>query len=734
MRLCLPLLLLIGCDDVAPVVCGDSAEPTAFYRDDDGDGFGLAERVRFACEAPVGFVSAPGDCRDDDPASFPGAPEQCDWWDNDCNGVIDDDVAEPTVWYADADGDGYGDPGNTTGACDVPAGFVADFSDCSDADAEIHPGADEYCDDVDQDCDGAPDDAESVDAPLWHEDADGDGFGDRFAGAAACANPGGLLEDASDCDDTDADIHPGATELCDTTDRDCDGDATANAADPLTWYADADLDGYGTRRATAEACTQPAGYSAIDGDCNDNAGAIHPGGIEFCDSVDHDCDGETMDDEAVDAVNWYVDGDLDGYGNPSAYTVACEQPAGFAATGDDCDETDGEIHPGAVEQCDGVDHDCDGAVDEDDSVDAVAWYLDADGDGFGDASAFLKMACPGSGPGPGVADACDCDDSRVRYNPDGLDCDTIVCSTGYEVWVDDACGLRDEGSAYVGTAAAPVEVVLDEPTTVTFCDGTWYVNLVANAATTLTSVNGAEVTTLDAAGGVGVLFGADLVVEGLALTGASASSRGSALSGVGDLVLRDAWVWGNAATGMTGSIVEVDGALDLDGATISANNASYSQAAPVVCSLSILTATGAVTAVDSAISDNTVACTATDAAAAAVVHGGALRAGGDVSLSGTVFSGNTVSSGETGGALGGAVYLESGSLSCADDGGFWGNVADSGGAVYWASPAAGATITSSGCDWGAGDEDNAPDDIAGAAAWSAGDDATFSCDSAGVCL
>lgn len=182
MRLCLPLLLLIGCDDVAPVVCRDSAEPTAFYRDDDGDGFGLAERVRFACEAPVGFVSAPGDCRDDDPASFPGAPEQCDWWDNDCNGVIDDDVAEPTVWYADADGDGYGDPGNTTGACDVPAGFVADFSDCSDADAEIHPGADEYCDDVDQDCDGAPDDAESVDAPLWHEDADGDGFGDRFAG------------------------------------------------------------------------------------------------------------------------------------------------------------------------------------------------------------------------------------------------------------------------------------------------------------------------------------------------------------------------------------------------------------------------------------------------------------------------------------------------------------------------------------------------------------------------
>jgi uncharacterized protein (TIGR03382 family) len=109
------------------------------HRDEDGDGFATSE-----------------DCDDSDPDVHPDAEEICDGIDNDCDGTIDVGAVDAGTWYADDDGDGYGDPSAAEQACEPGEGQVADASDCDDADPEAYPGATEIPDDgIDQDCDGA---------------------------------------------------------------------------------------------------------------------------------------------------------------------------------------------------------------------------------------------------------------------------------------------------------------------------------------------------------------------------------------------------------------------------------------------------------------------------------------------------------------------------------------------------------------------------------------------------
>ncbi|MDP2313574.1 MAG: MopE-related protein [Pseudomonadota bacterium] len=133
----------------------------------------------------------------------------------------DTGCAAPSTWYTDADGDGYGDATTAREGCPID-GDVADATDCDDTRAEVSPAATETCDGVDQDCDGAIDD-DATDAAMLHADADGDGYGDAGASVLGC-EAAGYLVDASDCDDTNADTHPGAAEVCDDgVDQDCDG-------------------------------------------------------------------------------------------------------------------------------------------------------------------------------------------------------------------------------------------------------------------------------------------------------------------------------------------------------------------------------------------------------------------------------------------------------------------------------------------------------------------------------
>ncbi len=81
----------------------------------------------------------------------------------------------------------------------------------------------------------------------------------------------------SDCDDSDATVYPGASEICDGKDNDCNGLVDEGAVDASTWYRDADSDGWGDPDATTESCEQPSGYVDRPGDCDDADAKIYPG-------------------------------------------------------------------------------------------------------------------------------------------------------------------------------------------------------------------------------------------------------------------------------------------------------------------------------------------------------------------------------------------------------------------------------------------------------------------------
>jgi hypothetical protein len=128
--------------------------------------------------------------------------------DEDCDGEIDDDAVNQTPWYADADGDGYGDELTKDKICPpVSADYSLNGDDCDDTDAGVHPAATESCDDVDEDCDGSIDDS-AIDAEIWYADADGDGFGDASITTTSCDPPTGYSTDSTDCNDADATIEP----------------------------------------------------------------------------------------------------------------------------------------------------------------------------------------------------------------------------------------------------------------------------------------------------------------------------------------------------------------------------------------------------------------------------------------------------------------------------------------------------------------------------------------------
>ena len=373
---------VIDCDDKDAAVFPGAVEVCGNDVDEDCDG---ADK---ACDDPCEDKDGDGhsgktdacttgdDCDDGDNDIYPGATELCgNAVDEDCDGS---DLACPKE-CKDADEDGY-----MAKSDDCPQG-----TDCDDADNDIHPDGVEICgNDVDEDCDG-----EDVVCPPECEDNDGDGYGN----GSDCAG--------YDCNDGNPDIHPGATEICGNgLDDDCvDGDE--NCPDTCD---DADEDGFGV------------GGACVVQDCDDGNIDIYPGAEEICgNDIDEDCDG-------FDAP-CCIDNDGDGYGQ------------GDACTGPDCDDTNPDANPGANEVCgNGVDEDCDGEDGE-----CTLDCEDGDKDGYGVGADCAGTDCDDSNPEihPGALDICDngvdedCSgDDEVCPPPDcdsDYDCgDSMLCDQG----------------------------------------------------------------------------------------------------------------------------------------------------------------------------------------------------------------------------------------------------------------------------------------------------------------
>ncbi len=245
-----------------------------------------------------------------------------------------------------------------------------------------------------------------------------------------------------DCDDSDPAVFPGADELCNGIDDDCDAEVDeSDAIDATAWLPDTDGDGYGDRN-TAQAlasCEPVSGHVADATDCDDGDAEVNPAADELCNGVDDDCDGE-IDADAVDAPTWYLDYDDDGYGGTSYSEIGCEPSSGYVADNTDCDDLEVGVNPGADEDpCNGTDDDCDGDVDEADGVEPIRWYMDNDGDGYGNTASHIEAHPDCDQPSGTAADDGDCDDSDSTVYP------------GADEWCDgfdnDCDGVADEGDA-----------------------------------------------------------------------------------------------------------------------------------------------------------------------------------------------------------------------------------------------------------------------------------------------
>jgi hypothetical protein len=420
-------------DDDDPDMSDDTK--VLFFPDGDGDGYGDAgDDGDLRCDPDARFVTTDNsDCDDDDDSINPDAAETCDTVDQDCDGLIDEGwpdsdgdglcdgldeeqcdgldndgdatvdengAVDATRWYRDDDDDGYGAPLPAITACDQPDGYVAVAGDCDDDDPSTLAAGDEYCDEIDNDCDAVTDE-EALDGTTWYLDEDNDGYGDPATGFVVCGVSLGDVTDNTDCDDTTRDVYPGRAETCDSLDNDCDSVVDEASSDATTFYTDADGDGWGVAAEVTEACEAPDDTSERPGDCDDSDGDVSPSaGETWYDGVDSDCSGESD-----------YDADRDGY-----VAEGYDAEAGGSAPGTgDCDDADPGVHPDALDPYyDGIDSDC-----------VSADEFDADGDGH-DSASYGGDDCDDADPDkyPGAPDevydgvVTDCDASD-EYDADG---------------------------------------------------------------------------------------------------------------------------------------------------------------------------------------------------------------------------------------------------------------------------------------------------------------------------
>jgi hypothetical protein len=331
-----------------------------YYLDADHDGYGLTNEVRCLC-APEGDHStlANGDCLDSDATVNPAATEICNTLDDDCDGQVNEGCNDDGDEYCDADMTTVGTPN----VCPKGGG------DCDDTDPDVRPAREEACNDIDDNCTAGVDEG---------CDDDGDHYCDVNL---AVVNVGPPLDwpavcvfGPGDCVDSNPLVNPGAVEVCDGVDNDC------NAANPDTGKdspsaIDEGCDDDGDTFCDARMVTvgKPAVCPNGGGDCDDTQVGVHPGsgvvppGVEACDNLDNDCNG-TLDD--------LCDKDGDGYCDSAKQVVNVGPPLDWPAVcvhgPGDCNDGSDAIHPDAGEWCNAIDDDCDGKTDGVDAGDLLA--------------------------------------------------------------------------------------------------------------------------------------------------------------------------------------------------------------------------------------------------------------------------------------------------------------------------------------------------------------------------
>jgi len=351
------------------------------------------------------------DCDSADAQIYPGAADAYgDAIDSNCDGTDG----------TDSDGDGY--PGDSTAP--------ADQRDCNDAAPTWHPGA---ADAVDGD--GADTNCDGTDGV----DSDGDGWASQASGGQDCDDEDpervqaqdldldGITDCAGDCADLDADIYPGADEVCDGKDNDCSGSADFENVHG----GEVDGDGDGSPPC-AEDCddADPSretldvdgdGFSTCVNDCNDVSSAIYPGAYdEWGDGIDSDCDsldGNDLDGDgyAGDALDETADCD----DSDAAVFPQDADGDGFSLCAGDCDDSDDAIFPFAADLfCDGIDSNC----GSDDAA-TEALEVDTDGDGY-------LLCAPYVGSDPAIVGGDDCDDFNAGLYPEDADGDGSTLCDG----------------------------------------------------------------------------------------------------------------------------------------------------------------------------------------------------------------------------------------------------------------------------------------------------------------
>ena len=388
-----------------------------------------------------------------------GEPEACNGKDDDCDGQTDEAGAEGcNFYYLDKDDDGYGVASAQACLCAADETYTTiEAGDCDDSDGDVHPGAEEVCDSVDNNCDSVTDPPGIPGTEKYYTDGDGDGYSKGLVSAFLCGptteHP---TQVTGDCDDNDDQIFPGAEEICDGEDNDCD-----NTVDgPETDQNCTTNCGWGVQTCEGGEllpCTAPPENLCVDADdCSMyvTCEQCPPPAPEICDGEDQDCDGVVDNNIPLTLLDGTT---VMGVGQPCGAGV-CAGGVTECAPGGAGMLCDNEALA-AVETCNGEDDDCDGDVDE--GLTQKVW-LDSDQDTFGDPDVAKDVCAAEEG---WVANELDCDDTDPNIHPGQEEiCDAKDNDCNDEIdQVSQVCDLGCEAGAQLCENGEWGDCVAPEP-------------------------------------------------------------------------------------------------------------------------------------------------------------------------------------------------------------------------------------------------------------------------------